>query len=319
MFLSLHKLFSLLAYALIGQFKFYSIEVDEALVNQYQSNIALLTQQKGSRLRGAVRVESQNAEFEFYDRIGATDAVEITGRHQDTPLVQTPHDRRRVGLKDFDWADLIDRQDRIKMLADPTGPYAMNAALAMGRKMDDVIIKAAFDTAYSGKTGQTTVSFDTNYRVAVNYVESGSAANSSMTIGKLRRAKELLDAADNDPDEERYLALSAQGVHALLRTTETTSSDYNTVKALVEGKLDTFMGFKFIRTQRLNLDASGYERNIAWVKSKLLLAISSDVNVDVGPRRDKRNSVQVYVSMGIGATRMEENGVVEILTDKTVL
>lgn len=317
--MSLFKLLNTLFELFIGQFMFYSVEIDTALVNQYKSNITLLTQQKGSRLRGAVRMEMQNAEFDFYDRIGATEAVEITGRHQDTPLVQTPHDRRRVGLKDYDWADLIDRPDRLKMLADPTGPYAMNAALAMGRKMDDVIISAALGTAYSGKTGGTSVQFDSNNIVAVNYVESGSPANSSMTIGKLRYAKRMLDEAEVDPDEERYLALSAQDVHALLRTTETTSSDYNTVKALVEGKLDTFMGFKFIRTERLNLNGSSHRQCIAWAKSHLLLAVSQDVNVDVGPRRDKRNSTQVYVSMGIGSTRMEEVGVVSILSDPALV
>jgi hypothetical protein len=319
--MSLTMWFSLLIRFFAGEFfKFYSIEVDTALVNQYRSNIELLTQQKGSRLRGAVRVEMQNAEFDFYDRIGATDAVEITGRHQDTPLVQTPHDRRRVGLRDFDWADLIDRQDRLKMLADPTGPYAMNAALAMGRKMDDVIIAAAFGVAQTGKSGTTQVNFPTaTNQIAVNYVESGSAANSAITIGKLRQAKEILDAEENDPDEERFLALSAHDVHAMLRTTEATSSDYNTVRALVEGKLDTFMGFKFIRTERLQKDSNGYNRCIAWVKSKLLLAVSQDIAVDIGPRRDKRNSLQVYVSMGIGATRMEEVGVVEILSSQAVL
>lgn len=317
--MSLHKFLHMLYQLTIGQFIFYSIEVDEAMVQSYKDNITMLTQQKGSRLRGAVRVENQSAEFDFYDRIGATDAVEITGRHQDTPLVQTPHDRRRVGLKDFDWADLIDRQDRIKLLADPTGPYAMNAVAAFGRKMDDVIIQSAFDTAYSGKTGQTTVAFDTDFQIAHNYVETGAAAASSMTIGKLRRAKEVLDAAENDPDEERFLAVTAQMVHALLRTTEVTSSDYNTIKALVEGKLDTYMGFKFIRIQRLQTNGSNYRRAIAWCKSKLLLAVSQDIQVDVGPRRDKRNSTQVYVSMGLGATRMEETGVVEILCDETVL
>ena len=295
-----------------------SLVVDTAWVQAYRSNVSYLVQQKGSRLRPYVRVESQNAEFEFYDRIGATEAQEITGRHQDTPLVSTPHDRRRVGLRDFDWADLIDRQDKLRMLMDPAGPYAQNATWAMGRKMDDVIIGAAFDVAATGKTGSTSVSFLAANTIAVNYVESGGAANSSLTIGKLRRAKEILDAYDNDPDEERIIACAAQQLHALLRTTEVTSSDYNTVKALVEGKLDTFLGFKFVRSQRLL--ASGNNRRVmAWIKSKILLAVSQDIMVDVGPRRDKRNSVQVYVSLGIGATRMEEEGVVEILCDETVL
>ncbi len=296
-----------------------SFQVDSAYVNQYRNNVSMLVQQKGSRLRPFVRVEPQNSEFEFYDRIGATDAVEITGRHQDTPLVSTPHDRRRVSLRDYDWADLIDRQDKLKMLIDPTSAYAMNAVFAMGRKMDDAIIGAAFDSAYSGKTGQTTVSFPAANQVAVNYVESGSAANGNLTIGKIRRAKEILDAYDNDPDEARIMTCTANSLHSLLRNIEITSQDYNVVKALVEGKVDTFMGFKFVRTQRLLTDGSGYRRHIAWVQSKLLLAVSQDPMVDVGPRRDKRNSMQVYVTMGIGATRMEEEGVVEIKVDETVL
>lgn len=296
-----------------------SFQVDAAYVNQYRNNVSMLVQQKGSRLRPFVRVEPQNSEFEFYDRIGATDAVEITGRHQDTPLVSTPHDRRRVSLRDYDWADLIDRQDKLKMLIDPTSAYAMNAVFAMGRKMDDAIIGAAFDTAYSGKTGQTSVSFPAGNQVAVNYVESGSAANGNLTIGKIRRAKEILDAYDNDPDEARIMTCTANSLHSLLRNIEITSQDYNVVKALVEGKVDTFMGFQFVRTQRLQTDASGYRRHIAWVQSKLLLAVSQDPMVDVGPRRDKRNSMQVYVTMGIGATRMEEEGVVEIKVDEAVL
>ena len=296
-----------------------SFQVDAAYVNQYRNNVSMLVQQKGSRLRPFVRVEPQNSEFEFYDRIGATDAVEITGRHQDTPLVSTPHDRRRVSLRDFDWADLIDRQDKLKMLIDPTSAYAMNAVFAMGRKMDDVIIGAAFDSAYSGKTGQTTVSFPAGNVVAVNYVESGAAANGNLTIGKIRRAKEILDAYDNDPDEARIMTCTANSLHSLLRNVEITSQDYNVVKALVEGKVDTFMGFKFVCTQRLLTDSGGYRRHIAWVQSKLLLAVSQDPMVDVGPRRDKRNSMQVYVTMGIGATRMEEAGVVEIKVDETVL
>lgn len=296
-----------------------SSQVDAAYVHQYRNNVSMLVQQKGSRLRPFVRVEPQNSEFEFYDRIGATDAVEITGRHQDTPLVSTPHDRRRVSLRDYDWADLIDRQDKLKMLIDPTSAYAMNAVFAMGRKMDDAIIGAAFDSAYSGKTGQTTVSFPAGNQVAVDYVESGSAANGNLTIGKIRRAKEILDAYDNDPDEARIMTCTANSLHSLLRNIEITSQDYNVVKALVEGKVDTFMGFKFVRTQRLLTDGSGYRRHIAWVQSKLLLAVSQDPMVDVGPRRDKRNSMQVYVTMGIGATRMEEEGVVEIKVDEAVL
>jgi hypothetical protein len=183
----------------------------------------------------------------------------------------------------------------------------------MGRKMDDLILEAAFGTAYTGKTGATTVNFDSNMVIALDYVESGSTADSGLTIGKLRRAKELLDSQENDPDEARYIAVTAKQVTDLLRTTEVTSVDYNTVKALVEGKIDSFMGFNFIRTQRVPTEATATHRRCpAWVQSGLLLAISYEIGVDIGPRRDKRNAIQVYVTMGLGATRMNELKIVEV-------
>ena len=42
------------------------------------------------------------------------------------------------------------------------------------------------------------------------------------------------------------------------------------------------------------------------------MAVGADINVDIGPRRDKRNSTQVYSSASFGATRMEEGKVLEI-------
>lgn len=294
-----------------------SFDVDKALVQTYRSNIEIQYQQKGSRLRSHVRVESQNAEFDFYDRIGPTDAVEVQNRHGDTPLISTPHDRRRVGLRDFDWADLIDRKDKIRMLADPTSSYSQNAVMAMGRKMDDVIIEAAVGTAYSGKTGATSVTLPAAQGIAVDYVETGPAANSNLTIGKLRRARNILDTAEAVEDGEPLVCAAAPSQkQALLRNTEITSADYNNVKALVNGEVDEFMGFKFVWSNRLN--KSGNNRKVLiWAKMGMLLALNSDVDVDVGPRRDKRNSVQVYVQGHFAATRMWEEKVVTILCDET--
>lgn len=290
-----------------------SIQITTAFVQQYRANVEHLVQQKGSRLRPLVRTESQNAEFDFYDRIGATSAQEVTGRHQDTPLINVPHDRRRVSLRDFDWADLIDRTDRIRMLIDPTSPYSQNAAYALGRKMDEVILDAAFGSVYTGKTGSSTVSFPSTQQVAVDYVESGAAANSGLTIAKLRKAKEIMDKNEVDPTERRYIALTAKQVTDLLKTTEVSSADYNTVRALVQGEINSFMGFEFVRTELVRTNTSSHRRCVAWAQSGLLLAVGADITVDIGPRRDKRNSTQVYVSASFGATRMEEEKVVELI------
>ena len=70
--------------------------------------------------------------------------------------------------------------------------------------------------------------------------------------------------------------------------------------------------FQFVRTERVAADASSHRRVIAYAKSGLLMAVGADINVDIGPRRDKRNSTQVYCSASFGATRMEEGKVLEI-------
>jgi len=295
-----------------------SFQVDTALVQSYKANIEIKFQQMGSRIRPYVRNETQHAEFDFYDRIGAVDAVEVTTRHGDTPLISTPHDRRRVGLRDFDFADLIDNKDKLRMLADPTSSYVTNAVYALGRACDDVLIQAAFGTAYTGKTGATSVTFPAASEVAVNYVESGTAANSNLTIGKLRRVRYLLDKAEATTEGQFDLAaiVDPSQIQGLLRTTEVTNSDYNTIKALVAGEIDTFMGFKFVKSNRLTV-ASSIRECIFFERQGLLLATAQEIKVDVGPRRDKRNSIQVYACGNFGASRMWEEKVLRVKCDET--
>jgi len=157
------------------------------------------------------------------------------------------------------------------------------------------------------------VTFPSTQQIAVDYVESGSAASSGLTIGKLRKAKQILDRNEVDPTERRYIACTAKQITDLLQTTQVTSSDFNTVKALVAGEINTFMGFEFVRTELVRTNASSNRRVACWAQSGLLLAVGSDITVDIGPRRDKRNATQVYVSATFGATRMEEEKVVEII------
>jgi hypothetical protein len=281
-----------------------SYEITTAMVEQYSANVQILMQQKESRLRPLVRVEAgvvgKNA---FFDQLNATAAVKRTSRHVDTPLVSTPHVRRRVTLADYDWADLVDNMDLKKVLTDPTSKYAVNARNAMNRAMDDALIAAALATAYGGVDGSTSYAFDTSYNVV-------SAASAGMTTAKLRSAKQILDGNEVD-DEDRFCIIGSKQLQDLLGSEEVTSSDYASVKALVNGQVDTFLGFKFVRSERLTL-SSTTRKCIAGQKNSLLLAIGLDVITDVGPRRDKNMAVQVYLGMSIGATRMDEKGIVEI-------
>ena len=294
-----------------------SNQITTAFVQQYKANVEFLLQQKGSIMRPYVRNETQNAEFQFYDRIGATAAVEVLTRHADTPLIETPHDRRRCHLRDFDWADLIDRKDRIRLLIDPTSPYAQNAAFALGRSLDDVIIENMFGTAYTGKTGSTSTAFPAGQQIAVNYVESGGAVDSGLTVPKLRNARQKLISAQNDKSEARYIAISAVQMTDLLANSLINDIDTSEIKALVHGEVPFYMGFKFIECERLLTTPSTAHRRLpCWVHSGMLLAMGAEIQAEIGPRRDKRNSTQVYSAASFGAVRMEEEKMIEIICDE---
>ena len=289
-----------------------SSQVTTAFVQQYSANVQMLSQQKGSRLRDAVNIENVVGKNAFIDQIGKATAQLRTSRHGDTPQLDTPHARRRVSLASYEYADLIDDQDKVRMLIDPTSQYAQAAAAAMGRAMDDVIIAAALGTASTGETGSGSATLD----ATANMVGS-SSSNDGLTIAKLLEAKRKMDLNDVDPSIARYIAVGPKQIEDLLGTTQVTSSDFNTVKALAQGDINTFLGFEFIMTNRLDVDSNDIRSCFAWAEDGITLGIGKDVSARIDERSDKGYATQVYYCMDIGAVRMEESKVVKIFCDET--
>lgn len=280
-----------------------STQITTAFVNQFSSNVSMLSQQMGSLLRGAVDTESVTGEKAFFDQVGSVAAVAKQSRHSDTPILETPHSRRQVTLTTYEWADLIDDADKVRMLQDPTSSYARAAAAAIGRSMDDVIIDAMGGTAKTGKEGATSTAFASG-----NKIVHGSAG---LTVAKLVSAKKLLDANDVDPSIKRYIVVSPEQIEDLLNTTTVTSSDFNTVKALSQGDVSSFVGFEFIVSNRLKDDGTS-RLCYAFAQDGIKMAIGKDVMARIDERSDKSYSTQVYYCSTFGATRMEEDKLVEI-------
>lgn len=298
-------------------------------VQQYKEGVYHLAQQKGSRLQDKVRMETMVGKTAFFDQIGTVSAIKRTGRHTPTPRVDTPHYRRRITAADYEWADFIDNQDKLRIINDPTAHYTQAAVMAFGRSKDDIIIDALGGSAWSGEEGSTEVVLPTSRKIAA--INNAGDALANINIETLRLAKYMFDKEDIDPDLEKYMAISSSQLRSLLAETAITSSDYANVKALVEGKVDTFMGFKFVSLERLQLNtdasvkfdvatglynaggaASTGRKCYAWVKDGMILTTPQDITVRVDERADLSYSKQVYASMTLGATRMEEVKVLEI-------
>jgi hypothetical protein len=276
---------------------------DTIYAKNYGNIVSMLAQQKGSRLRNAVTVKTGVVGEETYmDQLSAFEASKRTARLAQTNPTLAEYARRRIALEDYFIAKGIDKMDDVRTLADPTSAIVQSGVAGLGRAMDDAIIAALGGTAYTGKVGGTSTVLPSAQKIA--------EGSTSLTLAKLLAAKEILDGNEVD-DMERYVVAGSNQMSNLLNTTEIKSADFNTVKALVRGEIDAFLSFKFIRSERLGISSS-IRSCYAFAKSGIGLAIGRDVTSRIDELPTQHYAKQLYFSMAIGASRLEEDKVVEI-------
>ena len=286
-----------------------SYNISELEKESYHHSVNLAVQQRGSVLSDCVRFETQETERKYYDRLQQTSVTDYTpGEENNTKFTKTKAQRRVLSLIQSDWADLIDSQDKLKFSLDPTSLYTLNAAYALGRRKDKHIIDALIGEAYGGPKGNDNFIFHEHHIIYPVISSESPQSGKFITLEQLRSAREKLTEEYLDPKEQFFCILSSDHLENLLRSQEVASSDYNSVKALVNGNVDTFLGFNFkVVPKSLLTDAGGA---ICYAKSGILMATKGDIKTEVSIRADKRMATQVYASMLCGAVRLDEQKVV---------
>jgi hypothetical protein len=266
----------------------------------YSQNIMQLAQQKYSKLANTVYVKPNvRGKTFFQDQIGQW-SMEVKGsRNTQTPNNDPTLGRRMGIMVDYHDNRLLDRGDELKSISDPRSAYTIAAAQSLGRKIDEVIITAAIGTAYAGETGSTSVVTTTTVLLTA----------ASMTLARIVAVKQALDAADIEM-EDRYFVITPAALDNLLNQTAATSSDFNSVKALIRGEINTWMGFNWIMSTRLAAISSSTLVGIAYQKNGICMAMAEQPLVRTDERSDLSYSWQVYYELNIGATRLEESRVV---------
>lgn len=281
-------------------------------VYQFANNVQLKLQQKGSKLMPFVMSGSHKGEqASVVDQFDSIEMQEVLGRF--SPIVRTDAaaDRRWVQPFKFDLAQMIDPFDELQILTDPKSKYVENAVNAAGRKMDDLIIDALFGTSKTGKYGTTSTTFPAGQQIAVNY---GASANTGLTIAKLRQAKKLLMAAEVDIDSDPICAIVTAAQHDnLLAEMQVINMDYKLGAVLDKGKVQEVLGIKLIHCERLDVDGSSYRRVPVFAKSGMYLGKWNEMTTDISQRKDlSGHPWQAYLWMMAGATRLEEEKIVEV-------
>lgn len=303
-------------------------------VNSFNSNVWHLSQQKSSRVSPLVRVEMQKAEKQFWDFYGLSDEpTERVNKYADLSPGETVRGRRMCTYKNYEKTEYVDHLDKLNMIHDPQSPISQAFQMAFGRKMDRIVISASLGTAYEGKEGATPVVLPTSQKLVA--FDGSTTTGVGLNIKTLRAIKKKFE--QNEVEGEIALIVTAEEIDSLLAEDKVTSADFNTIRALVAGAVDQFMGIRFVRTELVErpaanvtytvtngaygagtgtVTASKGRRCIAFVKQGLLMVKAEDMTTMVDRLPTKGDVIQIFSKMSIGATRMEEKCVMEVVTSE---
>lgn len=284
-----------------------SFSIDQHHVLKYADDVQLVYQQEGSVLRPCVTMKTGIVGKSFSTNdLGLVEAATKDARHEQHGHQNPEHTVRWGNLVYYYNSFLLDRDDDARVLADPRNGYVLTAAHSLGRQADRTIITALLGTAITLEDRSGTQALPTAQKV--------TGSTSALTKAKLLTAKRLLDEAEV-PAGERYLAISAQGLEDLLGITEVISSDYNTIKALVDGDVNSWLGFQIKRTELLpkGVVTTNVRQAIAWHRSAIVMGETPASNYTrIKQRTDMHDSWESYAAMDFGAVRKRDKGVVEI-------
>jgi hypothetical protein len=254
-------------------------------------------------LVGAVRqrrgVEGSTVKF---PKVGRGVATPRIGQTDVTPL-NVGFSNVTLNLEDWIAAEYSDIFSQQKVNFDERSELVQVLGNAIGRRQDQLVLNALAGSGTSLSVGNDVGGNDTN-----------------MNVAKLRQAKGLMDK-NNVPPTDRHIVIHSNGLQSLLAETAVTSSDFNTVKALVNGELNTFLGFTFHvlgdRTEGgLAIDGSLDRTCFAFHKDAIGYGegIAPKTEINYIP---EKTSFLVASMFSAGATTIDAEGIVSIVARET--
>ena len=284
--------------------------ITAAFVQQFADGFMMVAQQKDSRLQSTITDIGGVTGTSFTaNNMGQTQAVQVLNRLGDTEWQDNPNDTRVVMMQDWDWSTPVDKYDVPKLKANPQGPYTQNGVAALNRAKDAVIYNALIGPSLaraSEATPYTTIVLPSTQKI----VDGGVG----MTKAKLITTKKLFRKveADEQNGEELYMLYDSEMLEDILSDTTLTSADFMAVQMLQDGKLSgKWLGFNWVPYEALRTVGT-VKTTVAYTKTSTQFGTGLNREIDIGPRRDKRNATQIYIGESYGAGRVQENKVVTV-------
>lgn len=271
-------------------------------VTEFDSMVHQIYQADG-RLRNAVTQRTGVVGDTYKFRTMGKGLANQKASQADVTPMDVTHSLVTCVLENWNAPEYTDVFDQAEVNFDEKSQLARSIALAIRRREDQLIIDALDACTPTATVGVATGGADTGLNVA-----------------KIRAAGEELDV-NGVPEEGRIMIANARSKWTLLGETETTSSDYNTVKALAQGSIDTFAGFKFIfiadnAEGGITESAGDVYDGYAFHMDAVGLAIGIDFKTEINYVAEKTS----WLCNGMykaGAVAIDETGIVKVQSDES--
>jgi hypothetical protein len=279
-----------------------AISLSNAFVTLFDAEVKQAYQGK-AQLVGAVRqrrgVEGSTVKFPKVGKGVATARVSQT----DVTPMNVGFSNVTCTLGDWNAAEYSDIFSQQKVNFDERSELVQVVGNAIGRRQDQIILDALAASSTS-----------------LSVSEDIGGTNTGLNVAKLREAKKLLDK-NNVPMDNRHIIIHANSLSSLLGETAVTSTDFNTVKALVQGDVNTFLGFTFHTIgdrSEGGLPVADSERKL-WAFHRDAIGYAEGI----APRTEinyvaEKTSWLVNALFSAGAIAIDAEGIVEVQTTDSV-
>ena len=278
-----------------------------AFANQYSTTIELVLQNVIAQAEDKVTKETLKGEYGYFDFVGEVAMEKKTGRHIKKTFTDTAFTRRRIHSDVYFHYELLDKDDQRKMMADPKSKLVDAIKAGAKRKIDTLIYTAGLGTAYTGKTGSTSVVLPADQKIL--------HGNLGFTVDKIKDVLMKFQKAKVPAEWPKYQLISPEDFRDLLDEMEYGSVDYNRLMPLMSGEVVPFLGINLIVIEGLLTTANNITRGMAWAPQGITLAVSDEIKTLTFENRDYvTNPWEFDVELDMGASRMQEGCVVEVQT-----
>lgn len=320
--------------------------ITEAFRRQYSDNFELIYQQQTSMLEGLLRNEDQEATWKSWDYVGESGVQWDRARGSETQHSSIKFARRWNKQRSVTWSpQLIDQLDVLESMKSPQSTYLQSGVASINRAKDELIIQRAFAQVIVGNDEPGT----TGDIATVNYYDPGecivmnsdgtlssyvgddgqttggvevakTTGATGLTLAKIQKLALNFDNA-SIPATDRHIVANPDQKQMLLSSTQVTSADYNTVKALTNGEINSYLGFQFHWLPTGRFPANTVETNasypcidcLAFHKMALLRTTGKGLTTRVDELPEHNYNVQVWAETVFGALRLQGPGVAKIV------